>query len=97
REIDRPRRVRQRADGNVIDTGGGNLADVFQSHTAAGFKFHFIFAQRDRLTDLRGLHVVEQDDVDAVDFQKHADLLERVGLDFDLNTWPGRAEFADCI
>src|SRR3984893_14955339 len=85
-EIDRTRRMRERPDGNKIHAGGCDLADVFQSNTAAGFKFHFAFAEREGLANLSGFHVVEQNHVDPFNFEKASDLLERVGLDLDLDS-----------
>src|ERR1700724_2703385 len=75
-----------RANGNKVDAGGCDLAAILQSNTAAGFKLHFAFAERDRLTNLSRFHVVEQDHIDAFNFEKASDLLERVGLDLDLDS-----------
>ena len=75
----------ERADGNIIDAGGSDLPDVFQGHATARFKFYFVFAKRYRFPNLRRLHIVEENHVNAVDLQKCANLLERVGLNFNSN------------
>src|SRR5256885_1328021 len=82
------------ADRYEVDSSRSDLPNVLQGDAAAGFKFHFIFAQRDRFPDFRGLHVVEENDVDAVDFQKSMDLAEGVSFHFDLNVRMSIAEFA---
>src|ERR1700722_13102858 len=87
----------ERADGNVVDSGRGNLPNVFQRDTAAGFEFYLAFAQRDGFADFRRLHVVEKNDVDAVDIQKTANLLERVGFDLDLDLRSRFTHFSNCF
>src|SRR5579864_7729119 len=84
RKINRSRRMSDCADRNVIDACRRDLANVLQSDAAARFEFHFfVFSKRDRLSNFRRRHVVEEDHVDFVDFQKPAYLLKRVGFDFD--------------
>src|ERR1043166_7045099 len=83
-----------RADRNEVDAGRGDLANVLECDAAARFKFHSVFANRDRFPDLRGLHVVEENDVDAVDSQKSMDLIESVSFHFNLNVGMGVAKFA---
>src|ERR1700730_5666817 len=83
REIDGAGGMRKCAYGNVIDAGGGDTPHVFQCYAAARFEFQFVFAERDCFTNLRRLHVVEQDKIDIVYFQKRAHLLKSVGLNFN--------------
>src|SRR5450432_1934999 len=83
REIDRRCRVRERADRNEVDAGCRDLPDVLQVDATARFEFHFSLADRDRFAHFRGAHVVEQDDLNAIDFQKRANLIEIIGLDLD--------------
>src|SRR5436190_17170739 len=66
RQVDRTRGMSQRADGDVIDSGGGDPAHVLQIDSTARFKFHLPLPRRDRLSHFRRLHVVEENDVDAV-------------------------------
>src|SRR5947209_12080827 len=82
RKIDGPRRMSDRANGNEINPGRGDLPDVLQSNPAAGFEFHFAFSDRDRLANLRRFHVVEKNHVDALDPYQAMDLLEGVGFHF---------------
>src|SRR5436853_911837 len=67
-EIDRTRCICQRADGNVIDPGGCDPPDVFQRDAAACFELDAVSSQRQSFPNLCGLHVVQKDNVDAVDF-----------------------------
>ena len=81
-------RVRDRADGDAFDAGGGDRADGFQRHAARRFQLDLALAagavaQLDGRLHVRAVHVVEQDDVDAVDLQHLAELLEVVDLDLD--------------
>lgn len=75
----------ERADGNKVNAGACDLADVLQSNAAAGFKFHFAFAEGDGLTNLGWFHIIEKNHIDAFNLEKPSDLLEGVSLDFDLD------------
>ena len=85
RNIDCARGMGQRADRNVVNTRGCNLADIFQSHSTARLELHFFPSERDGFAHLRRLHVVEQNDVDPFDLEKCSHLFEMVGLHFDPN------------
>ena len=72
--VDRGRGMGERADGNVVDARGCNLADIFQGYSAARFELYFFPSERDGFAHLGGLHVVEQDDVDPFNFKnRYAD------------------------
>src|SRR5262249_3734552 len=96
-EIDRARSVRQRADGNVIDAGGCNPPDVFQRNAAARFELDVVSPQRQSLPNLSRHHVVQKDNVDAVDLDKSARLLQVVCLYFDADVWPFLAEATNLV
>src|SRR5438876_12134408 len=85
------------ADGNLINAGGRDLPNVSQGDATARFKSYFVFAKRDRLPNLRRLHIVEENHVNAVDLQKRANLLERVGLNFNSNIRSRLAELLHCL
>ena len=77
----------ERADRNVIDAGRGNPPHVLQVNSAAGLEFHLPFSGGNGLAHFARLHVIEQNDVDAFDFQKGTDLIEPIGFYFDF--YPG--------
>ena len=78
--------MRERADGNVVDTRRRNLAYILERDSAARLKLHFPSPERDGFAHLGRLHVVEEDYVDAFDFEKRAHLFEAIGFDFDPNS-----------
>jgi hypothetical protein len=86
-EVDRARCVCQRADGNVIDSGGGDPPDSFQRDAAARFELDVVPPQRESFPNLGRLHVVQKDNVDAVDLDESPRLLQIVGLHFDADVW----------
>src|SRR3984893_10161289 len=87
----------KRTDRNVIHAGGGDLPNVFQGDTAARFEFYAALAKRDRLTQLRRLHIVEQVHFVIGDFKTPAHLIETIGLDYNANAGPLVAQFAHSI
>jgi hypothetical protein len=87
RKIDRTRGVRERADGNVIDSRGCDAFYIFQRDAAACFKPDIVFPQSDGLSHLGRGHVVEKDDIYAVNFGKSARLLQIIGLDLNPHVW----------
>src|SRR5215831_2824799 len=96
-EIDRARGVGQRADRDVVDAGGCDPPDVFQRDAATRFEFDVVSPQRQSFPNLSGYHVVQKDNVDAVDLDKSARLLQIVCLHFDANVWPLLAKPANLI
>src|SRR6478736_2773899 len=82
-EIDRACCVCQRADGNVIDAGGCDPPDLFQRDAAARFELDVVPPQRQSFPNLGRLHVVQKDNVDAVDLDESPRLLQIVSLHFD--------------
>src|SRR6476661_1880938 len=96
-EIDRARGVGQCADGNVIDAGGCDPPDVFQRDAAARFELDIVPPQRQSFPNLGGLHVVQEDNVDAVDLDESARLLQIVSLHFDADVGPFLAKPANLV
>src|SRR5438067_4911940 len=88
RQIDGARRMSQRADGNVIDPGRRDPPDILQGDAAARLEFHFPFSCGHGFAHFRRLHVVEQDDVDAVDLEKGTDLFKPVRFHLDAKAGP---------
>src|SRR6188768_959852 len=74
-------------DGDAVNAGLGDRADGFQCHTARSLQLDPAIPP-DRIAQAHGLlhvwavHVVKQDDADALDLQDFAKLFETV--DFDL-------------
>ena len=79
--------MRERADGNEINAGRGNLADRFERHATARLKHRRgpLAAHRDRFTQIVEAHVVEQDVVDAIEREKLTHLIEAIGLKLDFD------------
>ena len=75
--------MRERANGNKIDTCFGNGANICQVHTAAGFGFRAAFDFFHRKPQLHWIHVIEQNDVRAC-IGGLRDLFQCVGLDPNL-------------
>ena len=66
RKIHRWRGMRQRADGNIIDTGRGNVSDVFQAYIARSFQ---LCSASDELHDalhFSNRHVIQHNMFDVV-------------------------------
>src|SRR5437762_12437700 len=85
--IDRTRGVRQAADGNIIDSCCCDAFYVFQRDAATCFKMDVILPKSDGLSHLGRRHVVEKNDVYAVNFGKSARLLQIINFYFDADVW----------
>src|SRR5207248_157168 len=96
-EIDRARGVGKCADGNVINAGGCDPPVVFQRNAATRFELDVVSSQRESFPNLCGLHVIQKDNVDAVDLDKSSRLLQIVGLDFDADIRSFLAKAANLI
>ena len=64
------------ADGDAVDAGQGDRADGFERDAAGGFEgdrlFAGLVAEFDGDLHAGAVHVVQQDDVDAIDLQHFA-------------------------
>src|ERR1044071_6589958 len=96
-KIDCARCVRQRADGNVINACGCDPPDVFQCDAPAGFKLDVVSPQRQGFPNLSRHHVVETNDVDAVDLDERSRLLQIISLHFDPDVGPFLAKLTNLI
>src|ERR1700730_3590074 len=85
----------ERTDRDIIDSGGGALANALQCHAAARLKFYFVFPKRNRFAELGWLHIIEQDQINLVDLEEGARLLQTVRLDFDAQIRPFSTKFAN--
>src|SRR4029077_19692029 len=72
-EVDCTRGMRQTANRDAIHASGRDAVHVFQSDAAAGFEFDVACSKRDSLADLGCRHIVEQDDIDTLNFDKGTD------------------------
>src|SRR5712672_3318481 len=89
REIERRRRVCQRADGNPVDPRFGDRAYRVGSHSARRLGYSASIDQLHRFTESDELHVVEHDDV-RTRVDRRTNLIERVALYLHLD--PGRRD-----
>jgi hypothetical protein len=96
-EIDCACCVRQRADGNVINASGCDPPDVFQPDAAARFELDVVSSQRQSFPNLSGDHVVQKDNVDALDLDKSPCLLQIVSFHFDADVWSFLAKPSNLI
>src|SRR5688500_20238828 len=85
RVIDRGGGVRERTDGDEVYTGGGDLVDRLEVDATARLKLYPAGTERDGLRELRRTHVIEEDDVDAVECEEVAHLCDAVSFEFDAN------------
>src|SRR4029077_5970975 len=85
--LSRGRGARQAADGNVIDSGGRDTFYVFQCDTAACFKLDIAFPQGNSFSHLSGRHVVEKNDVYALDVGESARLFQIISFHFNADVW----------
>ena len=88
------------ADGDSLDTGEGDGSDGFEGDAAGGFEGDFSFfarpvAEFDGGLHTRAIHVVEEDDLNAVDFEDFAHLVEAVDFNFDKTVRDFGAAFFD--
>src|SRR5512145_249638 len=63
RDVHRPRRVGDRAHGDEVDAGGGDLRQAGERHVPARLEEHPPRRAAHRLGDGGVVHVVEEDDV----------------------------------
>src|SRR5262245_65999052 len=96
-EIDRRCRGRQRPDGNVINAGGCNPPDIFQSDASTRFELDVVSPQRQSFPNLSGRHVVKKDNVDTIDLDESSGLLQIVSLHFDADLRPFLAKLANLV
>src|SRR5207244_4375922 len=85
------------ANGNVIDSRGCHALHVFQRNAAACFELNVVPSQRDSFPNLRGCHVVEEDNVYAVHLDKSAGLFQIVSLHLNADVWPLLAKLTNSI
>src|SRR5206468_10712024 len=83
--------------GNVIDAGGRDPPDVCQRDAAARFELDAVSSERQSFPNLSGDHVIQKDNVDALDLDKSARLIQIVSFHFDANVWPFLAKPANLI
>src|SRR5438477_3281320 len=96
-DVDCARGMRQSANRNAIHASGRDAVHVFQSDPAARFEFDVSFSESDSLANLGRRHIVEQDDIDTLNFDKGTDLFQIIGLHFDTDVWPLLAKLANSI
>src|SRR5256885_7723265 len=96
-DVDCARGMRQSAHRDVIHASGRDAVHVFQSDAPACFEFDVVFSKRDSLANLGRRHIVEQDDVDTLNFGKGTDLLQIICLHFDTDVWPLLTKLANSI
>ena len=96
-DIDRGGGVRQRADGNEIDSRGCHTLHVFQCDAAACFKLDIVPSQRQSFPNLRRSHIVEEDNIYALYLDESADLFKVVRFYFDADIRPFPPEATNSI
>src|SRR6266705_3771381 len=89
--------MRKTAYRNIIHARGRDAVHVFQSDAAACFEFDVVFSKRDSLSNLGCRHIVEQDDIDTLNFDKGTDLFQIICLHFDTDVWPLLTKLANSI
>lgn len=83
RKIDGAGRVGESADGDEIDPGKGDVANSGKGDTAAGLEPDGgRAAQLNGFAHPSGGHIIQENNVDARDGEKGADLVQRIGFDF---------------
>src|SRR6266404_58861 len=96
-DVDCARGMRQTANRDVIHTSGRDAVHVLQSDAAACFEFDVVFSKRDSLANLGRRHIVEQDDIDTLNFHEGTNLFEIICLHFDTHVWSLLTELANSI
>src|SRR5436190_4405774 len=96
-DVDCARGMRQTANRDVIHAGGRDAVHVFQSDAAACFEFDVVLSKRNSLPNLGRRHIVEQDDIDTLNFDKGTDLFQIICLHFDTDVWSLLTKLANSI
>src|SRR5260370_30105916 len=96
-DVDCARGMGQTANRDAIHASGRDSLHVFQSDAAARFEFDVAFSKRDSLANLGRRHIVEQDDIDTLNFDKGTDLFQIICLHFDTDVWPLLTKLANSI
>ena len=73
----------QGADGDSVHAGCGNLRNGFECDSTGGFQFEATICESNRVAEGLQTHVIEENDVDALELEKITDLIELVGFEDD--------------
>lgn len=85
-QIECPNRVGQGTGGNGIDPGGGDIVDCVQSDATTGFEPKPACIEGNSLSEFGQAHVVEQDEVNALERKKVGELFESSCFQLDAHS-----------
>ena len=82
-QVERSNRVGEGTGGDGVDACGGDIVDGVERDATAGFEPKSTGIEGDGLPELGQVHVIEEDQVDALEGKKVGELLERGGFQLD--------------
>ena len=82
-QVECSNRVGEGTGGDGVDACGGDIVDGVERDATAGFEPKSTGIEGDGLSELGQVHVIEEDQVDALEGKKVGELLERGGFQLD--------------
>ena len=82
-QVERSNRVGEGTGGDGVDACGGDIVDGVERDAAAGFEPKSTGIEGNGLSELGEVHVIEENQVDALEGKKVGELFERGGFQLD--------------